>query len=163
MTKLILTITFIVSLSTIGMLANSIDNLTEVLAGTNSKSWYLYSSTPEANIASCKTSHPLSLDNTFTFYANGTYEFDHGAVTEDPACMSENCCSDLINISGTWKFTNNQTGLVITAVSEKGKPANVINMVIYSGTIEELSETVLKFSQLDAETNIMHHFELRKR
>ncbi|HEY8937838.1 MAG TPA: hypothetical protein VIM65_21585 [Cyclobacteriaceae bacterium] len=141
----------------------SVDDRTMLLASASSKSWYIYSTTPETDHPTCLSTHAISIDNTYTFYANGTFEFDHGTVTESPGCTSDECCSDLVNFTGTWKFTNNQNSIVITGLAEKGNPANKFNLELYNGAISQLDDAVLKFTQRDPETNILHTIEFRKR
>ena len=142
---------------------DSTEDRTALLAGTTQKSWYLVASSLVSPKASCNASAAMSLDNTYTFYANGTFEFDHGTIIDDADCKSEDCCSDLVNITGTWQFTNDQTNLVITALHEKNEPDNKFAFEMYNGAIDQLSDGVLKFSQTDPETNTLYIFEFRKR
>jgi len=161
MTKLVFLISVVSSINLIGN--HSAQDQTLLLSSVNSKSWYLYTSLPESTVSSCKSSSKISLDNTYTFYANGTFEFDHGTVIEDPSCQDEGCCSDFINLSGTWKFTNDQTGIVITALNERGYPDHKVNIELYNGTISELTESSFKISQVDPETKVLHTIEFRKK
>jgi hypothetical protein len=138
------------------------EDKTSLISGATHKQWFLYSKAPD-EAGSCISSAPLSRDNTYTFYANGTFEFDHGAITEDATCQGEDCCTDFVNLTGTWRFTNSQKGLRIIALHETGNTANAQKIVLYNGTIEYLDESVLKFSQSDPSTNIKYTFEFRKR
>ena len=139
------------------------DNATLYLAGQDSKQWSLYASTPDGAIGSCHTSHPVAQDNIYIFHVDGTFQFDHGTITEDPNCKDENCCSDLVNITGKWKFLNNKKRLRITAVQDKDSANNKLNIVLFDANIDQLDENVLKISQTDKTTNTLYTFEFRKR
>jgi hypothetical protein len=133
------------------------DDKLQFLTNGNSKSWILVKS-PEAE---CKQSSKIAEDNLYTFYANGTFEFDHGTLTEDSSC--DDCCNDFVNIVGEWKFTGNKKGLRVTTLHEKGNKANAKTMVIYDATIDQLSEDVLIISQKDKETGTTYTMEFRKK
>ena len=134
-----------------------------LLANATNKDCYLYSSTPESSTETCRSDHAIASDNTYIFYADGTFKFDHGTITEDEACTNEDCCNDLVNITGKWKFTNNQKKIRITALHETGNESNALTMVLFNATIDQLDENVLKISQTDSETNIVYTYEFRKK
>lgn len=148
---------------TLFAILGAFDSATLYLAGQDSKQWSLYVTTPAAAIGSCQASHPVAQDNTYTFHTDGSFEFDHGTVTEDPGCQEEDCCSDLVNITGTWKFLNNDKRLRITAVQEKDNAENKLDIILFDATIDQLDENVLKISQTDKTTNTLYTFEFRKR
>ena len=136
-----------------------VDNAT-FLTGGNKKSWYLYSNTPE-NSGGCKEAEAVSSDNTYTFSSDGSFEFDHGTITEDASC--EDCCTDFVNVIGEWKFTKNQKGLQVTILHEKGNKRNAKKMLMFDASIDQLNEAVLKFSQADKETGTLYAFEFRRK
>lgn len=98
---------------------------TELLTGGSSKSWYITAETPEEEDPNCRPSADREKDNSWTFYADGKFVFDHGTITETETC------GDVINFTGTWEFTNNETGIII-AHPTFGEFAN--------GTIYKLEE-----------------------
>jgi hypothetical protein len=130
------------------------------LTGSTQKVWYLHSVSPPLSGAADSS---VKADNTYIFFADGKFEFDHGAITEDPACEGDNCFSDFVNLVGTWKFTNSQKGLQVVALHEKGNPGNGTKTVILNGSIQQLDEDVLKVSQKDQSKNINFVFEFRKK
>ena len=134
-----------------------------LLTGAGEKSWYLYSTTPENNFGSCSVSSDISKDNSYTFHSNGTFEFDHGQLTEDVGCQGEECCGDFKNMVGTWTFNNFQKGLKVVALHPKDEPDSGEKVVLFNATIELLEEGVLRISQADPETNTSVTIEFRKR
>jgi hypothetical protein len=162
MMKAFLLISFIISSGTNSKILTA-DDRTALLTGTGTKSWYLYARIPEKANATCKSKHAISSDNTYTFHANGTFEYDHGAVTEDDACEGDDCCSDIVNLTGTWKFTRTGKGLRIIALHEKDNPANDLGVILFDATLEQLDANVLKISQADPNSNTRYTFEFRKR
>jgi hypothetical protein len=127
------------------------------------KTWYIYSSFPEGVNSTCDETHIIQADNTYIFYSNGTFEFDHGEIVEDTNCTSEDCCSDLVNITGKWKLRNNDKKLRIVAEYETGNKSNALQLTLFDATIDYLDENVLKLSQVDSETNVTYTYEFRKR
>ena len=127
-----------------------------LLTGNSNKSWYYYM--PDLNSSEQK----IFADNTYTFFSDGSFEFDHGSVIEEAGCKKD-CPGDLVNFEGKWEFTNNETGLRITALHEKGNAANAHTMVLYDATIVSLTETSLVLDQKDPETKISYRIEFRKK
>jgi hypothetical protein len=80
----------------------------ELLAGEESKIWVLFATTPEEE--DCPEGAAHESDNTWTFFADGTFEFDHGTVTEDPVCQS----SDTKNLTGVWEISEDDMHLEMT-------------------------------------------------
>ena len=115
------------------------DNNLQLLAGITQKTWYLHSKTPDAVLPSCQANSPQSLDNSWIFFANGTFEFNRGAITQDNSCQDTGCCSDMLNIVGTWAFTNNGSGLKITMLHQKEKPSNSFHEVLLEATLIQLA------------------------
>lgn len=136
---------------------------TNPLTGNMNKCWYLNLVTPESDQVTCKSSSSIKRDNTYTFFADGRFEFDHGQITEDPNCKDEGCCSDWVNIEGTWAFTNNGKGLKIVALRVKGTSTSLDNEVLFDASIDLLSEEVLRLKVVDPETKIRHSLEFRKK
>lgn len=128
--------TFIFLPNTNGLNSEPIDFLTN---GTQ-KTWYLVAQTPEEDTPSCKASSPQSTDNTYTFYADGRFELDHGQITEDPNCEGEGCCYDPHSITGTWKFINDGKGLLIKALHKKGDESYTIDHTFFNGNYNLLEE-----------------------
>jgi hypothetical protein len=137
----------------------TVDDRITLLTGAGKKSWSLYALTPVAT--DCKPSQVVSSDNAYVFYADGTFEFDHGLITEDSSC--DTCCTDFVNIIGQWKFTSNQGGLKVTILHERGNKGNASTRTLYDGTIDQLDEGVLKISQTEKQTNTRYSFEFRKK
>lgn len=135
---------------------------TILLAGTTQKSWYLYSQSPESHVTSCTAASTLSQDNNWIFFANGTIEFDHGAITEDANCQEEDCCSDMINFIGSWAFANTETTLIVNALHEKNNPSNAFNSLLFNTTITQLTENSLVLSTT-AEDGTIQTMEFRAR
>ena len=102
---------------------------TELLTGGNLKSWYLFSSTPEEPCSS-------AIDDSWIFFSNGSFEYNHGVVTEDETGE----CGDLVNIEGTWEFENNETTLTIIALREKGSTSNSTPLTLLQGEINVLDD-----------------------
>ncbi len=136
---------------------------TTLLAGTSNKAWYLYAHPPEFSNPSCKSSSPMARDNTYTFHTDGSFEFDRGTITRDPSCVEANCCTDFVNMAGTWEFTNNENGILVKALYENDNAADTLNFVLFEGPIVQLDENVLKFNETDPETKTIYSFEFRKR
>lgn len=120
------------------------------LTNGTQKTWYLAAETPEEDMPSCKASSPQSMDNTYTFYADGRFEFDNGEITEDSDCMDEGCCSDLVSFTGTWEFNNGGKSIKIFALHKKGDPAYVLNEILFEADVELLEEDKLIISMAGA-------------
>lgn len=77
---------------------------TELLTGN----WYVTSETP-SSVAGCGTGEPYVADDTYAFWADGTFTYDHGAITEGTGN-----CSNFINLEGTWTFHDNESRFLVT-------------------------------------------------
>ena len=122
---------------------------TELLTGGASKTWYVFSTTPDDRCAS-------GSDDTWTFYADGTLTYDHGTVTED----EQGECSDLINFEGTWSFANNETVITIIALRAAGASEDMDEpLTIASGTVTTLTGDRMVITLQDQSATV----ELRKR
>lgn len=131
-----------------------------LLTGPTEKAWYVYAETPEDEDEDCRPNSAYSLDNSWIFAKDGSFEYDHGELTEDPEC-EDGCCSDLINIVGSWETFNNGKGIRIIADHETGNPDNSLEQTLFEGTIDLLTEDQFKFSQkFEGEK---HTLEFRKR
>ncbi|GEM_PF-2815221 len=126
----------------------SISNL-ELLAGKVSKVWNVTSETPVDE--ECPVDSPRNLDNSWTFFNDGSFLYDHGTVTED-----ESECGDLVNLTGTWEFTSNETKLKVIALYETGNPANEFDDVLFEVDLVELTENQFKLSEIDQDTQIKY-------
>ena len=135
----------------------------EMLTGSSSKTWNISSQSidDDQNTKSvCKSTSARSMDNRWEFFSNGNFEFDNGTVVGDASCQETGCCSDMINLYGTWAFQTNDTYLVITARGslENGvriplNPEQIMNARIMKFTdtqlILEQSDSVYTFVPLD--------------
>jgi hypothetical protein len=101
---------------------------TELLTGGTQKSWSIFSSTPETPCSS-------STDDRWTFFADGTFEYDHGDVTES----DDSECGDLINFEGSWAFESAETKISIVALRPTGSDEEVDPLTVASGTLTELT------------------------
>ncbi|MES1181317.1 MAG: hypothetical protein ABUL44_00835, partial [Flavobacterium sp.] len=63
MIKLAISITIIAAFNIVGKYDTTIGDRTSLLANTTSKSWYIYSTTPESGHPTCLSTHAISLDN----------------------------------------------------------------------------------------------------
>lgn len=129
----------------------------ELLAGTAQKAWYMYDETPKDE--DCLPTAAFKLDNSWIFFADGSFEFDPGDLTEDPEC--EDCCSDIINVTGWWEFTNDGKGIKITVDHEKDNPDGFDPFVMMDGSIDALTGDQLKVTQVVDGVN--QTAELRKK
>lgn len=136
------------------------ESKTEMLAGNKQKNWYIVGKTPDG-IKACSLSSPHYQDNTWAFFADGSFEYNHGQLTEDPDCLGKDCCSDLVNLVGKWEFTNNEKGLRITSLYEQGKSANTFSVVLFDAVINQFEEGKLLLSQVDVESGQKYQFEFR--
>jgi VCBS repeat-containing protein len=101
---------------------------TDLLTSGSQKTWYTFSSTPEPL---CSSTH----DDTYTFFADGSFEYDHGIITES----DDGECGDLINLEGTWKFEENESAITITALRAKGATEDMDPLTIIQADITELT------------------------
>ena len=121
---------------------------TELLTAGNQKSWYVYSSTPEDPCASAS-------DDTWTFSTDGSFAYDHGAVTDD----EEGECGDLINFEGTWAFSADEAAITIVALRATGSTENMDPLTIVSAIITTLTSDKLVITAIGDSGSV----ELRKR
>lgn len=131
------------------------------LASDTKKDWQLIKSTPETELNSCKPLGSVLYDNAWTFFADGSFEFDHGNVTEDSDCMEEGCCTDLVNIIGSWSFTENGPMIKVMFLHEKDNPSNTLNEEFFSAEIDKLDENTLQISSTDKITGEKQSYEFR--
>lgn len=109
---------------------------TQLLTADTQKSWYIVAASPEEPCGSAS-------DDSWIFKSDGTFEFDHGTVTEDEAGE----CSDFINLTGTWEFTDSETGLKLFAERGKDDPSVELNLTLFDAKITELTDDKLSLSQ----------------
>jgi hypothetical protein len=109
---------------------------TQLLTNGSSKNWVMAAST--SSDAECGSPQADRVkDNTWTFYADGKFMFDHGTVTE------AGDCGDLRNTTGTWEFLEKETVLDVFGDFDTDDPEHEINMTLFSGTIKTLTATTL--------------------
>jgi hypothetical protein len=133
------------------------------LTSMERKSWSLSSITP-INPSNCPTASRSFEDNSYTFFVDGIFEFDHGSITQDPNCNSDDCCGDMPNLIGKWEFLNNETQLRVTALRPKDVTGDEFEpIVLFYGRIDQLDEDVLKISQVNLKNNVRYTYEFRKR
>jgi hypothetical protein len=120
----------------------------ELLAGTEKQSWTLFSTTTGRCIS--------ATDDSWIFFADGSFEFNHGTVIEDEI----NRCRDFINITGRWELTDNDSRLKVIVTLEKDGVANIHPLL--EGRIQELNEEKLIVISTETETGAMHTFEFRR-
>jgi hypothetical protein len=137
---------------------NSDPGKATLLAGDHSKQWSI--SNPSSN--SCSNAEMIFGDNSFTFYSNGTCEYNNGSVTVDSQCKS-NCCSDLVNFTGKWKFASNQTRLVVTALESTDDPGMILNVIVFDAAISRLDEDVLILTGENTTTHKKETLEFHKK
>jgi hypothetical protein len=75
---------------------------TDLLIG----SWYYTAESPDDS--DCPVTEAFIQDDNHIFSADGTYVYDHGAVTESGKC------SNIIAMVGKWKFQDNESKLLVT-------------------------------------------------
>lgn len=80
---------------------------TEMLAGTNSKSWSIDKFTINGEDVTHTWIEACDKDNVTSFFANGNLTFDEGATK----CDSNSAQTE----EGTWRFVNNETSIVMTS------------------------------------------------
>jgi hypothetical protein len=81
----------------------------ELLTNGSTKSWNITHEEPVDDDPLCRPTADYAMDNSWSFSANGDFVFDHGSITENESC------SDIINLFGTWQFTNSESRIVLTA------------------------------------------------
>ena len=131
---------------------NFTSSKTTLLTKGTQKSWRISSITPDESCSS-------SSDDQWIFFANGSFEFNHGVITDDKT----NECSDMVNIIGTWEFANNESKLKINALHEKGNTANAVTMTILDASILVLNDDQLKLLQTDPASGATATIEFSKK
>ena len=124
----------------------------DMLTGGSHQSWQIYSITPDQR---CKS----STDDSWIFFADGTFEFDHGSITENET----NKCSDLVNIVGKWELLDNESTLKVVAAHEKGNTENTFTTILIEGKITELNNEKLLINIFDATSQRHYAYEFRKK
>ena len=119
---------------------------TELLTNGNQKSWFVFSSSPDDACSS-------SADDSWTFFSDGTFEYDHGDVTE-----GDDGCGDLINFEGSWTFTNEESDITIVALRATGSTDNMDPLTVVDGSL-----TVLTEDRLVITADGLGSMELRKK
>lgn len=129
----------------------------EMLASEESKVWLLFAITPEED--PCAEEEEYMSDNTWTFFADGTFKFDHGTVTESEICQS----SDFINLTGSWEISEDGTEFASYLLSATDNPEDVypegeVEYII--GTIVLLEENKFLLSTVFEEITYTYEFRL---
>lgn len=124
---------------------------TDFLTSGSQKSWYPFSSTPDDACGSIS-------DDTWTFFANGTFTYDHGTITEDV----NNNCGDLINLEGSWEFSNNETTLTVTGLREAGASTDNLSLTLMQGDVTLLDNDRLVVSTTGP-NSVQYIIEFRKK
>ncbi len=132
----------------------------ELLSGTGQKTWYLTAMSPDKSGA-CSISSVHCQDNSWTFYSDGSFEYDHGALTIDPECEGEGCCSDMVNLVGKWELTNNKVGLKLTTLHEKGKPENIFSVVLFDAVFKQMEGNQFVLTQSDPKSAQSYTFSFQ--
>jgi hypothetical protein len=132
--------------------APAVISKTDLLTNGSQKSWSFYSMTPDERCSSIA-------DDTWIFFANGTFEYSRGTVTADAA----NTCRDFVNVTGTWSFSNSETNISVTALQEKGNPSNVFSVIMLQGQITVLEDNRLVVVKTNPADNTQTNFEFRKK
>lgn len=105
---------------------------TDLLTGGSQKTWYMHSASPADELCSSQS------DNTYIFFADGSFEYDHGTVTMGTDNDSE--CGDLVNLEGTWEFKENETAIVIVGRRVKGETEDMAEpLTLFDVKIDELA------------------------
>lgn len=115
-----------------------------MLAGTTSKAWKL--TDRSVDVGTCPELTPRELDNTYYFYADGVFGYNHGTITED------DCHGDLVNLIGTWQISAQADSILIQAtgrISESGDTTTLTTTNILHGKMEFLEAQKLKISRTD--------------
>jgi hypothetical protein len=113
-----------------------------LLTNGNTKDWNVIAETPESPKESCRPTAAHAIDNTLSFSSDGTFKYDNGTLTEGEDC------SDLINLTGEWKFTDNESNLLITSSYETGNPSHTFDGdTLVFGSIETLTASALVIGQ----------------
>jgi hypothetical protein len=107
---------------------------TELLTNNSSKSWNVTGdSSDDEDDEGCSVNSERSKDNTWTFYSDGKFTYDHGEVTETETC------GDFKNITGTWSFLEDEKKLRIFILYNTDDPTDVLNDELFSANLIEIS------------------------
>ena len=101
----------------------------QLLTNGSSKSWYV-AAISGGN--ACGGTDMMN-DNTWTFYSDNKFTYDHGIVTE----FGE--CEDLKNFTGTWAFEEDETHIRILTLYNTDDPDDKFNEELLFGRIVELT------------------------
>jgi len=132
---------------------NENKNQEELLTGNTEKHWKIIenSSDEDEEEQSCKTSHPMNNDNRWVFIKGGDFRYDNGDITDDPDCDDDvqDCCSDMLDLFGTWEFSADKKKLIVTAEGkiEDGEETFESPEQIMNATIEKLTENEMILTQ----------------
>jgi hypothetical protein len=131
----------------------------QLLTSGSEKNWTI---DLEASSFGCQNVSVVE-DNIYSFHADGTFEFNHGLVTEDPNC--EDCCGDMKNLIGTWKLSNNERHLKvrISKLKDSDSEEETEGFTLFDADIESLSEDRLVILQENPKTKQRVRFEFRKK
>ncbi len=124
------------------------------LTGTTQRGWYVYAMTPDERCSS-------SADDTWTFFPDGSFEYDNGTITDD--ITNDGGCSDFADLLGSWELTENETHLTIVAESTKDDPSTTFDLTIMQGTITSMSDEKFILAATDPSTNAQATIEFRRR
>lgn len=114
----------------------------QLLTDGTSKNWNITAVSPEETEESCRPGTDFQQDNVWTFSSGGDFNYNHGTLTEGEAC------SDFKNLTGNWKFTDDESNLLITLLYETGDPSNTFDGdTLVLGSIESLSKDKLVITQ----------------
>jgi hypothetical protein len=101
----------------------------QLLTNGSSKSWYVSSIT---GLSECGDTDMMK-DNTWTFYSDNTFTYDHGTVT------GSGDCEDLVNFTGTWVFEDEETHIRIVGLYNTDDPEDTFHQEFLYGRIVELT------------------------
>jgi hypothetical protein len=108
---------------------------TELLTNNSSKNWNITADTSdeEEEDPGCLVGGAMNMDNTWTFYSDGKFTYDHGEVVEAEGCV------DFKNLTGTWSFLEDETKLRIFLLHDTDDPTDVLNSELFSVNLIEIS------------------------
>jgi hypothetical protein len=122
----------------------------DFLTSGSQKSWYIFSGTPGSPCGSASDS--------WTFFANGTFTYNHGTITDD----ATNPCGDLVNLEGTWQFSSDETTITVIALREAGSNTNNLSLTLMEDKITTLDNDRLVVNSTGS-NNIQYTTEFRKK
>jgi hypothetical protein len=118
----------------------------DLLTGGSQKAWYVYDTSDDDPC-------PSSADDSWTFFANGDLNYNHGTITESDADQ----CSDLVNFDGSWEFADGETKIEMVAEENSDTGEDLDDFTLINGTISTLTEDRLVIS------STMAFIEFRKK